>query len=262
MFTSPDLRRIAVSVAAFGLAAGFPTAVTGGTADARTSQLLSGVSVASDGPPFAGDSARYATVSPNGDSFRDAAVVRFGLRQPARVTLGAYASGEGATAPRLVGRRTVQLAAGSHTLQWQPRQTLTPRTYMVPPQRALRARTWCGSTPSTVEAGAARWAPSGPATPPRTSCEFSGSTRGSPGPATSPARERGWWSRGMCAPLRSSSSGPGRRRIRASAATAAKRCGACRSEQPSRSCGAAPGTTRLHCESGSRTPLPACTSNA
>src|SRR3954465_10373840 len=144
MFTSPDLRRIAVSVAAFGLAAGFPTAVTGGTADARTSQLVSGVSVASDGPPragaappprppppFAGDSARDATVSPNGDGFRDAAVVRFGLRQPARVTLRAYARGGGATPPPRVGRRAVQLAAGSHALQWQPRQTLTPRTYMV-----------------------------------------------------------------------------------------------------------------------------------
>src|SRR4051812_18681137 len=131
MFTSPDLRRIAVFVAAFALAAGFPTAVAGGTADARTSQLLSGVSVATEGPPFAGDSARFATVSPNGDGYRHAAAVRFGRRQPARVTLAAFASGEGATAPRVVGRRTVQLAAGFHTLRWQPRQTLTPRTYMV-----------------------------------------------------------------------------------------------------------------------------------
>ena len=131
MFTSPDLRRSAVSVAALGLAAAFATAVAGGTADARTTELLSGVSVASDGPPYAGDSTRFATVSPNGDGFRDAAVVRFRLGQPARVTLGAFASGEGAAAPRLVGRRTVQLAAGSHSLRWQPRETLAPRTYMV-----------------------------------------------------------------------------------------------------------------------------------
>src|SRR4051812_16488544 len=177
MFTSPDLRRIAVSVAAFGLAAGFPTAVTGGTADARTSQLVSGVSVASDGPPFAGDSARYATVSPNGDGFRDAAVVRFGLRQPARVTLGAYASGEGATAPRLVGRRTVQLAAGSHTLQWQPRQTLTPRTYMV----RLDAVDGRGG-------GAAGGRPRGRGPPPPPARGFRGRPGGTPPPPPTRAR--------------------------------------------------------------------------
>src|SRR4051812_44534572 len=175
MFTSPDLRRIAVSVAAFGLAAGFPTAVTGGTVDARTTQLVSGVSVASDGPPFARDSARYATVSPNGDGFRDAAVVRFGLRQPARVTLGAYASGEGATAPRLVGRRTVQLGAGSHTLQWQPRQTLTPRTYMVRLE-AVDGRG--GRGPGGAPPGR------GPPPPP------GGGTRGRAGGAQAPAEAR------------------------------------------------------------------------
>src|SRR3954466_8199216 len=131
MSRSPDLRRIAVSVTALALAAAFATAVTGGTANARTTQLLGDVSVGSDGPPFAGDSARFATVSPNGDGFRDAAVVRFRLGEPARLTIGAFVSGEGAAAPRLVVRRTEQLAAGTHALRWQPRETLTPRTYML-----------------------------------------------------------------------------------------------------------------------------------
>src|SRR6476646_639067 len=131
MSRSPDLRRIAVSVTALALAAVFATAVAGGTASARTTQLLSDISVGSDGPSFAGDSGRFATVSPNGDGFRDAAVVRFRLAEPARVTIAAYVSGEGAAAPRLVGQRTEQLAPGSHGLRWQPRETLTPRTYML-----------------------------------------------------------------------------------------------------------------------------------
>lgn len=131
MCTSPDFRRTLASVGALAFVAAFATAVVGEAAHARPTQLVSDVSVANDGLPFAGDSAQRATVSPNGDGFRDAAVVRFWLGQPARVTLGAFASGEGAGAPRLVAQRTAQLAAGSRALRWQPRKTLPPRTYML-----------------------------------------------------------------------------------------------------------------------------------
>src|SRR5438045_3275397 len=131
MSTSLDLRRFPASVVALVLVAASATAVVGEAAPAHTTALLSDGAIASDGPPFAGDSARFATVSPNGDGFRDAAVVLFRLGQPARVTLAAFASGEGAAGPRLVAQRTEQLAAGSHALRWQPRETLAPRTYML-----------------------------------------------------------------------------------------------------------------------------------
>jgi hypothetical protein len=131
MSATPDFRRIPASVAGLALAAALATVLVGGAAPAGTTELLSAVSVANDGVPFAGDGARFATVSPNGDGFRDAAVVHFRLAQPARVTLAAFASGEGAAGPRLVAQRTARLAAGSHGLRWQPRETLAPRTYML-----------------------------------------------------------------------------------------------------------------------------------
>jgi hypothetical protein len=43
--------------------------------------------VTSGSAPFAGDRRLLATVSPNGDGFRDRAIVHFRLHRPARVRL-------------------------------------------------------------------------------------------------------------------------------------------------------------------------------
>ena len=84
--------------------------------------------------PFAGDHRLLTTVSPNGDGFRDAAVVNFRLTRPARVRMEAVATnmvraGKGATT--VVWQTSRRLAIGAHRLAWRPARSTQPRTYIL-----------------------------------------------------------------------------------------------------------------------------------
>jgi hypothetical protein len=115
-----------------GLAAALLAAAVAGGAQARlTGTVLSDISVGNGGPAFAGDSARFTTVSPNGDGLRDEAVVHFWLARPAHVVLDVFESENVALDPRLIAQLSEDLDAGAHELHWKPRGTLEPRTYMV-----------------------------------------------------------------------------------------------------------------------------------
>jgi N,N-dimethylformamidase beta subunit-like protein len=92
---------------------------------------LSGLHVGNGSAPFAGDGPLVTTVSPNGDGFRDRALLRFRLARPARVTVAAVAC-EQASAPRtVVWRRSERLGAGPHLVVWRPAAGTLPRTYVL-----------------------------------------------------------------------------------------------------------------------------------
>jgi hypothetical protein len=83
---------------------------------------------------FAGDGRLLTTVSPNGDGFRDRAIVHFRLTRPARVQLDVVATnmvraGEGGTS--VVWHTSRLFAAGPGTLTWRPARSTQPRTYIV-----------------------------------------------------------------------------------------------------------------------------------
>jgi hypothetical protein len=83
---------------------------------------------------FAGDGPLLTTVSPNGDGFRDAAVVQFRLTQPATVRMEVVATnmvraGMGGTT--VVWRTSRRLEAGPGKLEWRPARSTQPRTYVV-----------------------------------------------------------------------------------------------------------------------------------
>src|SRR4026209_1777076 len=75
------------ALAAVGLAASAP-------APPGPPNLL-GLRISTGGTPFAGDTPWLATVSPNGDGFRDRALIRFKLDRPATVEVRAVATAEG-----------------------------------------------------------------------------------------------------------------------------------------------------------------------
>jgi hypothetical protein len=84
--------------------------------------------------PFAGDRRLLTTVSPNGDGFRDRAIVHFRLTQPARVQLDVVATnmvraGKGGTS--VVWHTSRFFAAGPDTLTWRPARSTQPRTYIL-----------------------------------------------------------------------------------------------------------------------------------
>src|SRR5436305_6240374 len=76
--------------------------------------------------PFAGDRPLLTTVSPNGDGFRDRAIVHFRLTEPARVQLDVLATnmvraGKGGTS--VVWHTTRLFRTGPGTLTWRPRRS-------------------------------------------------------------------------------------------------------------------------------------------
>src|SRR5438552_6381548 len=90
--------------------------------------------VANGSIPFAGDRRLLTPVSPNGDGFRDEALVSFRLNAPARVRMDAVATEmvrAGTTATTIVWSTVRRLPAGSATLTWRPATTTQPRTYIL-----------------------------------------------------------------------------------------------------------------------------------
>src|ERR671936_2542576 len=92
---------------------------------------LLGLTVSNGDSPFAGDTARLTTVSPNGDGFRDRAIVRFRLDRPALVKLYAVATGDTSAVPRTIWKTALSLSAGPHRLVWKPKASTPPRTYLL-----------------------------------------------------------------------------------------------------------------------------------
>ena len=148
-------RQAWVVLAALVVVAAVPPLVTVAARSAvharRAQLLLSDVRVGNGGRPFAGDDARFATISPNGDGVRDAAVVHFSLAEPGRVTLGVFASREGVGPARLLAQPSSTLGTGQHELLWRPRRTIAPRTYML--RLAARDRSGARATIGSLMPG-------------------------------------------------------------------------------------------------------------
>jgi hypothetical protein len=87
---------------------------------------LGGLRVGNGGTPFAGDNRMLTTISPNGDGFRDDAIVRFRLAEPALVRLQVART---TTRPNIVWTTQQRLQPGEHELVWKPAAALRPRTY-------------------------------------------------------------------------------------------------------------------------------------
>jgi hypothetical protein len=94
---------------------------------------ISIVDVTNGSGRFAGDGPLVTTISPNGDRFRDHALVRVHLSTPMtvrmRVTVMTFE-------PKVVFERHARLSAGLHTLTWAPRTTTSPSSYSVLVDRA------------------------------------------------------------------------------------------------------------------------------
>ena len=95
---------------------------------------LSDVQVSNGDTPFAGDHALLTTVSPNGDGFRDRAIVRFRLDRAARVRMEAVRTDTirpGRPAVEAIWRTEARLGAGPHRLIWRPARATPARTYVL-----------------------------------------------------------------------------------------------------------------------------------
>ncbi len=95
---------------------------------------LLGLAVGNGSAPFAGDRRLLTTVSPNGDGFRDRAMVTFRLDRPARVRLDVVQTDSlrrAAIRPEIVWTTTRRLLPGRHRLVWRPRSTAAERTYVL-----------------------------------------------------------------------------------------------------------------------------------
>jgi hypothetical protein len=91
---------------------------------ARLNQLR----VSSNSPPFEGDGPLLATLSPNGDGFRDFARIHFDLTEPAAVTLDVQRTAIDTTS---VYTRTWHFRAGTHSIGWLPADNVSARTYQL-----------------------------------------------------------------------------------------------------------------------------------
>jgi hypothetical protein len=103
-------------------------------AAAALAPSLSGLAVSDGSTPFAGDRRLLTTVSPNGDGFRDSAVVRFRLDRAASVRLEAVQTeqvGEQGRTARVVWSTKARLPAGPGRLVWTPAPATPPRTYVL-----------------------------------------------------------------------------------------------------------------------------------
>ena len=110
--------------------------VPAGGASGRSPQAphLLDLSVDNGATPFAGDGRLLTTVSPNGDGFRDSAVVHFTLDRRATVSMAVVRT-DTVRSYRLrqatIWRTTATFRPGPHTLVWRPTRSTPPRTYIL-----------------------------------------------------------------------------------------------------------------------------------
>ena len=83
--------------------------------------------------PFAGDGRLLTTVSPNGDGFRDRAIVSFRLDRAATVTLDVLRTDtlRPGRATNTVWSTSRRLRAGRRQIVWRPARNTEPRTYVL-----------------------------------------------------------------------------------------------------------------------------------
>lgn len=115
------------------------TPLAGSAPAAVSPPRLLGLSVSNGGHPFLGDTRQLATVSPNGDGFRDRAIIRFGLDQPATVRMLVVATGQARSPVRVVRETEQRISAGAHRLAWKPSSATPSRTYLL--RFVVRGRT-------------------------------------------------------------------------------------------------------------------------
>jgi hypothetical protein len=95
---------------------------------------LADLGVSNGDTPYSGDRRLLTTVSPNGDGFRDRAIVRFRLDRPATVLMNAVRTDTVRTyrpVEATIWSTRRALAAGVHRLVWKPAATTPPRTYIL-----------------------------------------------------------------------------------------------------------------------------------
>ncbi|MFL5920669.1 MAG: N,N-dimethylformamidase beta subunit family domain-containing protein [Gaiellaceae bacterium] len=106
-----------------------------GVAAAATAQpappRLLGLRISNGGTPFAGDTPWLTTVSPNGDGFRDRALIRFKLDRAAAVEIRAVATGEVRRPVKTVWRTRRRFGRGAHVIVWRPKRSTPDRTYLI-----------------------------------------------------------------------------------------------------------------------------------
>ena len=142
------LHALAAAALALACAAAAPAAVP------RRALPLRNLHVTDGGTPFAGDRRLLATVSPNGDGFRDRAIVSFRLDEDASVKVEAVqtdAVRRHGPVETVVWSTTRRLRRGPHSIVWKPARTLAERTYVLRltiTDRAGRRRVYGPQTPS------------------------------------------------------------------------------------------------------------------
>ncbi len=94
---------------------------------------LANLSVSDGSTPFAGDRQLLTTVSPNGDGFRDHAIVRFRLNEAATVRMDVMRTNQSGElgSIQLAGGTTVRLPKGPGEVVWAPGRSTPPRTYIL-----------------------------------------------------------------------------------------------------------------------------------
>jgi len=93
---------------------------------------LNDLSVSNGSRPFAGDGRLLTTVSPNGDGFRDRAIVRFRLERAATVLLEVVRTDTlRGGAPETIWAVSRRLRAGRRQIAWRPARSTDPRTYVL-----------------------------------------------------------------------------------------------------------------------------------
>ena len=111
-----------------------PLAVGATRAPRAEAPRLLDLRVSNGSTPFAGDRRLLTTVSPNGDGFRDRALVSFRLDRGARVRMDVVRTDtirENRASSAVVWSRTWSLAAGRHRVAWRPVPSTAPRTYIL-----------------------------------------------------------------------------------------------------------------------------------
>src|SRR5580765_198875 len=120
-------KRFAIAALVAGIAVGAAASAPAKTGPPR----LLGLRISNGGTPFAGDTPWLATVSPNGDGFRDRALIRFKLDRAATVEVRVVATDEVRRPVQTVWSTRQRLPAGPHTIVWKPARSTPDRTYLV-----------------------------------------------------------------------------------------------------------------------------------
>ena len=94
---------------------------------------LHDIHVSNGSRPFAGDGRLLTTVSPNGDGFRDRAIVGFRLDRAATVKLDVLRTDtlHPGRATKTIWSTTRRLRAGRRQIVWRPTRSTEPRTYVL-----------------------------------------------------------------------------------------------------------------------------------